>query len=70
LIVPMVAIRPFGWVPTCAVVFALGARAFNSRRPILDLAIGAVLGGVTLTLFNEVLGLSLPIGWLFFGTGG
>lgn len=65
LIVPIVLIRPLGWIPVCAVVFALGARAFGSRRLWLDLVLGITFGVVTFGLFNYALGLNLPAGsWI------
>lgn len=67
LVVPMLVIRLIGWAPTCAFIFALGARAFASNRPLLDLALGAAFGGATFAMFNYGLGLSLPVGSLFGG---
>jgi putative tricarboxylic transport membrane protein len=65
LIVPVAAIRPVGWIPVCMLVFALGARAFGSRRVWLDLALGLIFGAVTFALFNYALGLNLPAGsWI------
>jgi putative tricarboxylic transport membrane protein len=65
LVVPIILLRTIGWIPVCAVVFALGARAFGSRRVWLDLALGLALGAVTFTLFNYALGLNLPAGsWI------
>ena len=65
LAVPIVLIRLAGWIPVCSVVFALGARAFGSRRPWLDLALGLVFAAVTFALFNYALGLNLPAGaWI------
>ena len=65
LIVPIVLIRTMGWIPVAALVFALGARAFGSRRTWLDLSLGVALGVVTFALFNYALGLNLPAGsWI------
>jgi len=65
LIIPVVAIRAIGWIPVAALVFALGARAFGSRRVVLDLALGLAFGIVTFVLFNYALGLNLPPGsWI------
>ena len=65
LIVPIVLIRTIGWIPVAALVFALGARAFGSRRTWLDLSLGVALGIVTFALFNYALGLNLPAGsWI------
>ncbi len=64
LIVPIVSIVAVGWIPVITVVFVLGARAFGSRRTLLDAAIGLAFGIVTYVLFNFALGLNLPRGWL------
>ncbi len=70
LIVPIFFIVTVGWIPVITIVFVLGARAFGSRRTLLDAAIGLAFGIVTFVLFNFGLGLHLPGGWLytrFFG---
>lgn len=65
LVVPIVLIRAAGWIPVSALIFALGARAFGSRRLWLDLALGLAFGVVTFALFNYGLGLNLPAGsWI------
>lgn len=65
LVVPIVLIRTAGWIPVSTLIFALGARAFGSRRVWLDLALGLAFGVVTFALFNYVLGLNLPAGsWI------
>jgi putative tricarboxylic transport membrane protein len=65
LLVPIILLRTIGWIPVCTVVFALGARAFGSRRVWLDLALGLAFGAVTFALFNYALGLNLPAGsWI------
>lgn len=64
LIVPIAFIRLLGWIPVIAVVFALGARAFGSRRTVLDLSLGVAFGIVTFVIFNYGLGLHLPSGWI------
>jgi putative tricarboxylic transport membrane protein len=65
LVVPIVLIRTLGWIPVAAVVFALGARAFGSRRLALDLVLGLAFGAGTFALFNYALGLNLPAGsWI------
>lgn len=69
LVVPIVAITTIGWIPVAAIVFAIGARAFGSRRLLLDLAIGLAFGVVTFVLFNYALGLHLPLGSLIAGPG-
>jgi len=64
LIVPIAFIVSLGWIPVITVVFALGARAFGSRRLLIDLALGLAFGVVTFLLFNYGLGLHLPPGWV------
>jgi putative tricarboxylic transport membrane protein len=65
LIIPIFLIRTIGWIPVAALVFALGARAFGSRRVVLNLAFGLAFGIVTFALFNYALGLNLPAGsWI------
>ena len=65
LIIPVTLIRVIGWIPVAALVFALGARAFGSRRVWLDLALGLAFGAITFLLFNYGLGLNLPAGsWI------
>jgi putative tricarboxylic transport membrane protein len=65
LVVPIVFISTLGWIPVAAVVFALGARAFGSRRLALDLTLGLAFGAGTFALFNYALGLNLPAGsWI------
>jgi putative tricarboxylic transport membrane protein len=53
-----------GFPIASALLFAPAARAFGSRRPALDLAIGLVLGILVYFGFNRGLGLSLPAGIL------
>jgi putative tricarboxylic transport membrane protein len=64
LIVPILFVLMLGWIPVITVVFALGARAFGSRRTVLDLGLGFAFGVATFVFFNFVLGLHLPAGWL------
>ena len=65
LIVPIAFILWLGWIPVITVVFALGARAFGSRRTVLDLGLGVAFGIVTFVIFNYGLGLHLPVGRIF-----
>lgn len=53
-----------GWVPAAALVFVGVARAFGSQAWVPNTLIGAGLGSCTLLLFNQVLGLGLPMGQL------
>jgi putative tricarboxylic transport membrane protein len=64
LIVPIAFIVALGWIPVITVVFAIGARAFGSRRTALDLGLGFGFGILTFAIFNYGLGLHLPSGWI------
>lgn len=57
---PIVLIRPLGFPLAAAVSFALVARAFGSRRVLVDLGWGVLLGIACWLLFSRLLGLSLP----------
>ena len=58
--VPVFVIRPLGFPIGAALAFALTARAFGSRRLLLDLGVGLLLGIACWVLFSRLLGLSLP----------
>lgn len=62
LILQMLLIEAAGWIPAAALLFMAAARAFGSRRLLLDAAIGLVLAGLAFAAFNYGLGLSLPVG--------
>lgn len=64
LIVQMALLTTTGWIVATTLLFATVARAFGSRRVVLDLLIGFVLSAASFYIFNEVLGLSLPQGWI------
>ena len=64
LIVPIAFILMLGSIPVITVVFALGARAFGSRRTVLDLGLGLAFGILSFVIFNYGLGLHLPGGWI------
>jgi putative tricarboxylic transport membrane protein len=64
LILQMVLLEPAGWVIATMLLFVVIARAFGSRRVLLDLSIGFVLSVLSFYLFNEALGLSLPGGFI------
>ena len=64
LIVPIALIVALGWIPVITIVFALGARAFGSRRTAVDLGLGLLFGILTFAFFNYALGLHLPSGWI------
>jgi putative tricarboxylic transport membrane protein len=59
-VAPILVIRPLGFPLAAALAFGLTARAFGSRRLVLDLAVGLLLGLACWVLFSRLLGLSLP----------
>lgn len=64
LTVQMALLTTAGWIVATTLLFATVARAFDSHRILLDLLIGFVLSAASFYMFNEVLGLSLPQGWI------
>lgn len=61
----LLTVETLGFAVAAALLFASVARAFGSRRPLLDLALGLVIGAVILTVFSYGLGLVLPAGTVF-----
>jgi len=53
-----------GFVLTSTLTFWLVARAFESRRPLRDVVVGAVLSVFVYAAFTRGLGLALPAGFL------
>jgi putative tricarboxylic transport membrane protein len=64
LVLQMALLTTAGWIVATTLLFATVARAFGSRRIVLDLLIGFLLSAASFYMFNEVLGLSLPQGWI------
>ncbi len=64
LVLQMLVLDWIGWILSAAVLFMLTARAFMSRRLVLDLALGLGLGVLTFVAFGYGLDLSLPVGEL------
>lgn len=60
---PLYLMERFGFVLTGTLVFAAIARAFGSRRPLLDLAIGFVLCALSWWAFSQ-LGVDLGRAWV------
>lgn len=58
VILPIFAMQPLGLPVTAMLSFTLVARAFSSRKPLLDLVYGALLGAAAWFLFTR-LGLQL-----------
>jgi putative tricarboxylic transport membrane protein len=62
LIVQMLLLERLGWIIATTLLFAAVARAFGSRRPLLDIAIGLALTSLAFVAFTWGLGLTLPGG--------
>jgi putative tricarboxylic transport membrane protein len=62
LIVQLLLLETVGWILATTLLFVAVARAFGSRRLLLDAGIGLVLASLAFAIFNYGLGLSLPIG--------
>jgi putative tricarboxylic transport membrane protein len=58
----MFLLETLGWIPASALLFMAVARAFGSRRLVVDAAIGVVLTGLSFVIFNYGLDLTLPSG--------
>lgn len=56
-----------GWVIAAGLLFWCIARAFGSRRPVLDLVVGLTVSSIAYIAFDMLLGLSLPSGVLGWG---
>lgn len=63
LAVMILLIKTAGFVPACALLFASTARAFGSRRVLVDVGLGALMAAVVYLFFVRLLGLSLPSGF-------
>lgn len=61
----LLTVETLGFAVAAALLFASVSRAFGSRRPAIDLALGLVIGGLILLVFSHGLGLALPAGSLF-----
>jgi putative tricarboxylic transport membrane protein len=62
LLAQMFVIVQVGWIPVATVSFAIIAWAFGSRQFLLSLGLGLAVAVGTFLLFNQGLGLNLPIG--------
>ena len=65
LVINAALIAPLGFVFASTLMFALTTRAFGSRRPFFDFAVGAVFSAIIFLTFTYALGLSLPGGTLW-----
>ena len=61
----LLTVETLGFAISTALLFAAVARAFGSRRLILDLGIGILMGVIILVVFSYGLGLMLPLGSVF-----
>jgi putative tricarboxylic transport membrane protein len=66
LLAHMVLIGWAGFVVAGTVLFVLVARAFASRSPLRDVAIGLALAVAVYVFFTQALNVSLPAGWMRF----
>jgi putative tricarboxylic transport membrane protein len=64
LIIQMLSLETLGWIPATTLLFMLVARAFGSRRLLVNVAIGVALTGLSFAVFNYGLNLNLPAGVL------
>ena len=62
LVLATLTVERVGFPVAAAVLFALTARAFGSRRLPRDVAAGLALGVVVWLIFSRGLGVSLPGG--------
>lgn len=62
LVAQFLLIEILGWVPSATLLFVAVARAFGSRRLLLNAALGLLLAGSTFVVFNHGLDLNLPPG--------
>jgi len=62
LIAQMLLLELLGWIIATTILFIAVARAFGSRRLLLDAAIGLALTGLAYIVFTAGLGLNLPTG--------
>jgi putative tricarboxylic transport membrane protein len=62
LVLEIVVLETAGWIFAAAVMFVLVARAFGSRRLLLDLTLGLALTVGSFAVFTYGLGLDLPAG--------
>lgn len=57
-------IDPLGFIPASVLLFGCAARAFGSRRPLRDIAIGLALSAVAYFGFAGLLGINIGAGLL------
>ncbi len=59
-----VLIESLGFIFSSTILFVMVARGFNSRRWLLNVMTGLILGSAVFAMFNYGLGLTLPAGVL------
>ncbi|GLK85895.1 tripartite tricarboxylate transporter TctB family protein [Ancylobacter defluvii] len=64
LLLQLLVLETVGWIAATTLLFAIVARAFGNRNLLANLAIGLIVAGLSYYVFNELLGLSLPAGWI------
>jgi putative tricarboxylic transport membrane protein len=64
LIIQMALMERLGWIPATTLLFMATARAFGSRRWLVDGALGLALAVLSFVIFNYGLDLNLPAGIL------
>ena len=62
IIIYGLAIEHLGFIVSSTILFVMVARAFESKRWGLNVAVGAVLASAIFAIFNYGLGLMLPLG--------
>ena len=65
LIIQILLLETLGWIPASTILFMAVARAFGSRRLVMDAVLGLALTGLSFGLFNYGLDLNLPVGSVF-----
>lgn len=64
LVAQLTLLEWLGWIPATSLLFVAVARAFGSRRLVLDAVLGVVLSSLVFMIFNYGLDLTLPPGTL------
>jgi putative tricarboxylic transport membrane protein len=62
LLIQMFLLETLGWIPATTLLFIAVARAFGSRRFVIDAALGIAITAASFIVFNYGLGLNLPGG--------
>ncbi|WP_127751792.1 tripartite tricarboxylate transporter TctB family protein [Devosia sp. 1566] len=64
LMVSFFLLETAGWVICSAITFTAAAAAFGERRQWINVPVGLIIGVLSFFIFNNLLGLSLPGGWI------